>query len=30
MIEKYLTDSIAPYRKWIERRMMEGNLLDEE
>jgi penicillin-binding protein 2 len=30
MIEKYLTDSIAPYRKWIERRMMEGNLLGEE
>ena len=30
MIEKYLTDSIAPYRKWIERRMLNGNLLNVE
>jgi penicillin-binding protein 2 len=30
MIEKYLNDSIAPYRKWIERRMMDGNLLNEK
>ncbi|MBN2524223.1 MAG: penicillin-binding protein 2 [Bacteroidales bacterium] len=30
MIEKYLTDSIAPYRKWIERRMLERNLLNVE
>ncbi len=28
MIEKYLTDSIAPYRKWIEKRMLNGNLLN--
>jgi penicillin-binding protein 2 len=27
MIEKYLTDSIAPNRKWIETRMLNGNLL---
>lgn len=30
MIEKYLTDSIAPNRKWIEKRMLDGNLLYEE
>lgn len=30
MIEKYLTDSIAPYRKWIETRMLNGNLLNVE
>lgn len=28
VIEKYLTDSIAPNRKWIEKRMLDGNLLD--
>jgi penicillin-binding protein 2 len=27
MIEKYLTDSISPGRKWIEARMLNGNLL---
>jgi penicillin-binding protein 2 len=27
MIEKYLTDSIAPTRKWLETRMLNGNLL---
>jgi penicillin-binding protein 2 len=27
MIEKYLTDSIAPNRKWIEARMLNSNLL---
>jgi len=27
LIEKYLTDSIAPNRKWIETRMLSGNLL---
>ncbi len=27
MIEKYLTDSIAPNRKYIEDRMLNGNLL---
>ncbi len=27
MIEKYLTGSIAPKRKWIEDRMLNGNLL---
>jgi penicillin-binding protein 2 len=27
MIEKYLTDSIAPNRKWVEARMLNGNLL---
>lgn len=26
MIEKYLTDSIAPNRKWVEKRMMEAKL----
>lgn len=30
MIEKYLTDSIAPYRKWIEKRMLDRNLLNVE
>lgn len=30
MIEKYLTDTIAPYRKWIEKRMLESNLLGVE
>jgi len=30
MIEKYLTDSIAPNRKWIEKRMLESNLLNEK
>lgn len=28
MIEKYLTDSVAPNRKWIEARMLNGNLLN--
>lgn len=30
MVEKYLTDSIAetPYRKWIEKRMLEGDLIN--
>jgi penicillin-binding protein 2 len=27
MIEKYLTDSIAPNRKYVEARMLNGNLL---
>jgi penicillin-binding protein 2 len=27
MIEKYLTDSIAPNRKWVEDRMLNSNLL---
>jgi penicillin-binding protein 2 len=27
MIEKYLTDSISPGRKWLETRMLSGNLL---
>jgi len=27
MIEKYLTDSIAPNRKWVEARMLNSNLL---
>jgi penicillin-binding protein 2 len=27
MIEKYLTDSISPTRKWIEDRMLNSNLL---
>jgi len=27
MIEKYLTDSIASTRKWLETRMLNGNLL---
>ena len=27
MIEKYLTDSISPNRKWIEERMLNSNLL---
>jgi penicillin-binding protein 2 len=27
MIEKYLTGSIAPNRKWVEDRMLNGNLL---
>ena len=27
MIEKYLTGSIAPNRKWVETRMINGNLL---
>jgi penicillin-binding protein 2 len=30
IIEKYLNDSIAPGRKWIETRMLEGNLLYEK
>jgi penicillin-binding protein 2 len=30
VIEKYLTDSIAPSRKWIEKRMLDGNLLHEK
>jgi penicillin-binding protein 2 len=30
MIEKYLTDSIAPNRKWVEKRMLDGNLLNVE
>ncbi|HJZ40733.1 MAG TPA: penicillin-binding protein 2 [Bacteroidales bacterium] len=28
MIEKYLTDTIAPGRKWVEARMLNGNLLN--
>ena len=28
MIEKYLTDSISSGRKWLEKRMMETNLLE--
>jgi penicillin-binding protein 2 len=27
IIEKYLTDSISPGRKWVEDRMLNGNLL---
>jgi penicillin-binding protein 2 len=27
MIEKYINDSISPYRKWIENRMLTQNLL---
>ncbi len=27
MIEKYMNDSIATSRKWLEKKMMEGNLL---
>ena len=27
MIEKYLTDSIASYRKWVETRMLSGDLI---
>jgi penicillin-binding protein 2 len=27
MIEKYLTDTISTKRKWIEKRMFEGNLI---
>jgi penicillin-binding protein 2 len=30
MIEKYLTDSIAPERKWMEKRMLNGNLLEKK
>jgi len=30
MIEKYLTDSIAPDRKWLESTMINGNLLNSE
>ncbi len=30
IIEKYLTGTIAPYRKWIENRMLQSNLLHEE
>lgn len=30
MIEKYLTDTIAPYRKWVEDRMLNGSLLDSQ
>ena len=29
MIEKYLTDTISYYRKWIEKRMLEQNLLNK-
>lgn len=29
IIEKYLTDTISYYRKWIEKRMLEQNLLDK-
>jgi len=28
MIEKYLKGYISPKRKWLEKRMLEGNLLD--
>lgn len=27
MIEKYLTDSVSPGRKWVEARILNGNLL---
>lgn len=27
MVEKYLTDTIQPNRKWIEKRMLEGDLI---
>lgn len=27
VIEKYLTDTVAPNRRWIENRMLNGNLL---
>ncbi|MCG8579594.1 MAG: penicillin-binding protein 2 [Bacteroidales bacterium] len=31
MVEKYLTDTIStPYRKWIEKRMLEGDLINGE
>jgi penicillin-binding protein 2 len=30
MIEKYLTDSIAPNRAWLETRMMNGNLTEDK
>ncbi|MBR8536864.1 penicillin-binding protein 2 [Carboxylicivirga sediminis] len=31
MVEKYLTDSIStPYRQWIEKRMLEGDLINAE
>jgi penicillin-binding protein 2 len=30
MIEKYLTDSIAPNRKWLENRMLNGNLINKK
>ena len=30
MIEKYLTDSIHPSRKWIEQNMMQANLIQTE
>ncbi len=30
MIEKYLTDSIAPGRKWLEQRMLERNLINQK
>jgi penicillin-binding protein 2 len=29
IIEKYLTDTISYYRKWIEKRMLEQNLLNK-
>ncbi len=28
LVEKYLTDSVATSRKWVERRMLEANLLN--
>jgi len=28
MVEQYLTDSIHPGRKWIEKRMLEGDLIN--
>jgi penicillin-binding protein 2 len=30
MIEKYLTDSISPGRKYVEDRILNGNLLNIE
>lgn len=30
MIEKYLTDSIAPGRKWLEQRMLDRNLISQK
>lgn len=29
MVEKYLTDTISPYRRWIEKRMLEGDLISK-
>ncbi len=29
LVEKYLKDSIAPERAWMEQRVLEGNLLNK-